>query len=45
MMDLVRRALILWRAWRARKVFAPQMAAIKSAIDRARKHHRPRKEL
>lgn len=45
MTNLIRRALILWRAWRARKVFGPQMAAIKSAIERARKHHRPRKDL
>ena len=44
-MDLIRRALILWRAWKARKAFGPQIASYRQAIDRARKQHRPVKEL
>lgn len=42
---LARRAITLWRAWNARRVFGPQMAHYRSAIDRARKQHRPVKEL
>lgn len=45
MTSLVRRALILWRAWRARKIFGPQMASIQSAIAKARKHHKARRHL
>lgn len=44
-MDLIRRALILWRAWKARKAFGSQIASYRQAIDRARKQHRPVKEL
>ena len=41
MTPLIRRALILWRAWKAKRVFGPQMAQLRSAIERARKQHRP----
>ena len=40
-MESIRRALLLWRAWKARKVFGPQCRHLREAIDRARKHHRP----
>lgn len=45
MTTLVRRALMLWRAWKARKVFGPQVESLRQAIERARKHHRPVKHL
>ena len=45
MNPLIRRALILWRAWRARKVFGPQIEALRQAIERARKAHKPRSHL
>lgn len=45
MTPLIRRALIHWRAWRARKLVGPQIAALRQAIDRARKAHRPVKHL
>lgn len=44
-LPLIRRPFILWRAWRARKVIGPQIAALRQAIDRARKQHRPVKHL
>lgn len=43
--DMYRRALILWRAWRARKVIGPQIDALRQAIERARKAHKPRSHL
>lgn len=45
MTSLVRRALILWRAWRARKAFGPQVESLRQAIERARKAHKPRSHL
>lgn len=36
-----RRALILWRAWRARKAIGPQIDALRQSIATARKNHRP----
>lgn len=45
MTPLIRRALILWRAWRARKAFGPQIESLRKAIDKARKAHRPRAHL
>lgn len=45
MNPLIRRALILWRAWRARKVFGPQIETLHQAIERARKAHKPRSHL
>lgn len=45
MTPLIRRALILWRAWRARKVFGPQIEALRQAIHKARRSHRPVKHL
>jgi len=45
MAPLIRRVLILWRAWRARKVFGPQVKSLRQSIDRARRHHRPVRHL
>lgn len=44
MKPFIRRVLILWRAWKARKAFGPQIASLRQTIDRARKQHRPVKE-
>lgn len=45
MTPLIRRAFTLWRAWRARKLFGPQIEALRQAIERARKAHKPRSHL
>ncbi len=44
-MTLIRRALILWRSWQARKRFGREIAKLTQAIERARKAHKPRAHL
>lgn len=44
-MELFRRAFAHWRAWRARKVFGPQIAGLRQAIQKARKAHKPSAHL
>lgn len=41
MTPLIRRALTLWRAWRARRLVGPQIEALRQAIHKARRQHRP----
>lgn len=43
--SLARRAFVLWRAYRARKVFGPKIAGYRAQIEQARKRHKPRAHL
>jgi hypothetical protein len=45
MSPLIRRALTLWRAYRARKVWGPKIAGYRAQIEQARKRHKPRAHL
>ena len=45
MTPLIRRALVLWRAWRARKLLGPQIESLRQAIQKARKAHKPSAHL
>ena len=45
MTTLIRRALILWRAFQARKRFGREIASLRRSIERARKAHKPRAHL
>ena len=45
MMPLVRKWIIGWRAYRARKVWGPKIAGYRAQIEQARKLHKPRAHL
>lgn len=45
MTSLIRRALILWRSWQARKRFGREIANLRQAIEQAERRHRRRSHL